>query len=300
MPEDAGSDTEEGENDNSEEEEEETQDNNDDEDDDIMVTPKKKSVKAATSTTASPKKKQVANKMSIESIAEGVGGLTVKCQMFSFSNEDIVFVRGPFTKTEGRYVTDFCEVDIEIGTPMPREFMSTVLSPKGTHIIYKKAAPEMFGEAARMKTMMGGKYRMDNSRVLAHDDTCQLIRETSKAKDGKFWCNDEDAQVIELPVPCRGMIHKSYPLHPTGQLIRNQTQYRMIMTCRVECANQRTRRERKGKVTVYDEGSVQTSEEESDMEEDTDDDDAAAAAAAATGGTGGAPDVTMSGRRQPF
>ena len=57
-----------------------------------MVTPKKKSVKAATSTTASPKKKQVANKMSIESIAEGVGGVTVKCQMYSFSNEDIVFV----------------------------------------------------------------------------------------------------------------------------------------------------------------------------------------------------------------
>jgi hypothetical protein len=82
-----------------------------------------------------------------------------------------------------------------------------------------------------MKTMMGTKYRMDNSRVLAHDDTCQLIRETSKAKDGKFWYNDEDAQVIKLPVPCRGMIHKSYPLHPTGQLIRNQTQqYRMIMT----------------------------------------------------------------------
>jgi hypothetical protein len=152
----------------------------------------------------------------------------------------------------------------------------------------------MFGEAARMKTMMGTKYRMDNSRVLAHDDTCQLIRETSKAKDGKFWCNDEDAQVIDLPVPCRWMIHKSYPLHLTDQLIRSQTQYRMIMTCQVECANQRTHRERKGKVTVYDEGSVQTSEEESDMEEDTDDD-----YAAATGGTGGAPDVTMSGLRQP-
>jgi len=75
------------------------------------------------------------------------------------------------------------------------------------------------------------------------------------------------------------MIHKSYPLHPTGQLIRNQTQYRMIMTCRVECANQRTRRERTGKDTVYDEGSVQMSEGESDMEEDDDDD----------------PDATMSG-----
>ncbi len=99
MPEDTGSDTEEGENDNNEKEEEEAENNNDDEDDNIMVTPKKKSVKAATSTTASHKKKQVANKMSIESIAEGVGGLTVKCQMFSFSNEDIVFVRGPFTKT---------------------------------------------------------------------------------------------------------------------------------------------------------------------------------------------------------
>ena len=171
MPEDAGSDMEEGENNNSEKEEEEAEDNNDNEDNNIMVTPKKKSVKAAASTTASPKKKQVANKMSIESIAEGVGGVTVKCQTFSFSNKDIVFVRGPFTKSEGRYVTDYCKVDIEIGTPMSREFMSTVLSPKGTHIFYKKAAPEMFGEAARMKTMMGTKYRMDSSCVLAHNDT---------------------------------------------------------------------------------------------------------------------------------
>ena len=142
MPEDAGSDTEEGENNNSKEEEEEAEDNNDDKNDNIMVTPTKKSVKAATSTTASPKKKQVANKMSIESIAEGVGGLTVKCQMFSFSNKDIVFVRGPFTKTEGRYITNYCEVDIKIGTPMPQEFMLTVLSPKSTHIFYKKATPE--------------------------------------------------------------------------------------------------------------------------------------------------------------
>ena len=45
MPEDAGSDMEEGENDNSEKEEEEAEDNNGDEDNEIMVTPKKKSVK---------------------------------------------------------------------------------------------------------------------------------------------------------------------------------------------------------------------------------------------------------------
>jgi hypothetical protein len=129
LPEDAGSDTEEGENNNNEEEEEEeAEDNNDDKDNNIMVTPKKKSVKAATSTTASPKKKQVANKMSIESIAEGVGGLTVKCQMFYFSNEDIVFVRGPFTKTEGRYITDYCEVDIEIGTPMRLSYLLKALT----------------------------------------------------------------------------------------------------------------------------------------------------------------------------
>ena len=146
----------------------------------------------------------------------------------------------------------------------------------------------MFGETARVKTEMGKKWRFDNSRVLSHDDTCQLIRETSKAKDRKFWCDDEDAQAIELPVRCRGMIHRTYPIYATGQMIIGQKQYSMIMTCRVECHDQRNRRERKGKILVFDDGDVQTSDEDDSSDDDDDDDDNAAAPVAL-------PDLHMSG-----
>jgi len=244
--------------------------------------------KAATLTTASPKKKPAAKKNLVDSLAEGVTDLSLGCKKWSFKTADPFFLRGPFTKTEGRFVFDFCEVDILIGTPLPQEYISAVLSPEGTHIIYKKAVPEMCGETARVKTEMGKKWRFDNSRVLSHDDTCQLIRETSKAKDRKFWCDDEDAQAIELPVRCRGMIHRTYPIYATGQIIIGQKQYSMIMTCRVECHDQRNRRERKGKILVFDDGDVQTSDEDDSSDDDDDDDDDAAAPVAL-------PDLHMSG-----
>jgi hypothetical protein len=250
-----------------EEEEEEAEESDDDEDEDgeddddntSMPTLKKKLPvkKAATLTTASPKKKPAAKKNSVDSLAEGVTSLSLGCKKWSFKTADPFFVRGPFTKAEGRFDFDYCEVDILIGTPLPQEYISAVLSPEGTHIIYKKAVPEMFGETARVKTEMGKKWRFDNSCVLSHDDTCQLIQETSKAKDKKFWCDDEDAQAIELPVRCQGMIHRTYPIYASGQMITDQKQYTMIMTCRVECHDQRNRRERKGKILVFDDGEVE-------------------------------------------
>ena len=87
-------------------------------------------------------------------------------------------------------------------------------------------------------------------------------------KDRKLWCNDEDAQTIKLPVRCRGMIHRTYPVYATCQKILNFRQYAMIMTCRDECSDQRNCRERKGKVMVFDNGDVETSDEEDGGMED--------------------------------
>jgi hypothetical protein len=116
---------------------------------------KKLPVKAAITTTASPKKnKPAAKTTSIDSIAEDIGGLSVG---YRTTIVDPLFVRGPYTKEEGKYIFDYCKVDIYIGTLIPQEYLQAVLSPEGTHIIYKKAVPEMFGKATRVKREMGTK-----------------------------------------------------------------------------------------------------------------------------------------------
>ncbi len=209
----------------------------------------------------------------MDALAEGVHGLYVGCTLWSFKVNDFFFLRGPFTETEGHYGTNFCEVDIYVGMLTPQENFLFALSPDGNHVIYKKAVPEMFGEADRLRSEMKNKYRLDNSRVLAHDNTCQLIQTTSKAMNKKFWCDDRNAQIIELPVQCRGSISKKFPTYPNGIQIQNgQKQYQMIVTCRIECAFQKNRSERKGKIVVYEDGDVFTRDEE-DFDGDDDDDD---------------------------
>ena len=149
----------------------------------------------------------------------------------------------------------------------------------------------MFGETACVKMEMGKKRRFDNSHVLSHDDTCQMIQETSKAKDKKFWCIDEDAQAIGLPVHCRGMINRRYPIYTSGQLITGHKQYTMIMTCRVECHDQHNHREKKGKIFVFNNGDVETNDEEDSSNDGDDNYDAAAG----TTRRGPRPDVQMLG-----
>ncbi len=102
----------------------------------------------------------------------------------------------------------------------------------------------------------------------------------------KFWCDDGDAQIIELPIQCRGSIHKKFLTYPTGIQIQNaQKQYQMIVTCYIECALQQNQRKRRAKVVVYDDGNVYTSDEEDfDRDDDVDDGD----------GDGANADVAMS------
>ncbi len=210
-------------------------------------------------------------------LAEGVHGLSVGSKMWFFKVNVPFFLKGLFTKTKGPYVTIFFDVDICVGMLIPQENLSFALSPVGNHIIYKKAMPEMFGEADCLRLEMKNKYCLDSSQVLAHDSTCQLIRSMTKAMNKKFWCDDGDSQIIELPIQCRGSIHKKFPTYPTSNQIQNaQKQYQMIMTCRIECAFQKNCRKRKAKVVVYDDGDVLISfEEDFDGDDNVDDGDGA-------------------------
>ena len=166
---------------------------------------------------------------------------------------------------------DYTEVDISVGQSIPEEFISVTLSPDGLSVIYKKATHEMFGEAERMKVELGNNYKVDNPRVLAHDDTCQMIRSTCKAKDGKFWSTDEDMQIINLPGKCRGMIKKKFNIYPTKFKLNGHTQFVMIMTLRIELDKQWIRQEKKGKIDVHSDGEL--ADEEDDFSEGESEDD---------------------------
>jgi hypothetical protein len=133
----------------------------------------------------------------------------------------------------------------------------------------------MFGEAERMKVELGNNYKVDNPRVLAHDDMCQMIRSKCKAKDGKFWPTDEDMHIIELREKCRGEIKKKFNVYPTRFTLNSHTQYTMIMTLRIELDKQRVRREKKGKVEVHTDGELADEEDdfgEGESRDDNDDD----------------------------
>lgn len=227
-----------------------------------MVTPKKKlPTKSATSTSTTKAKKSKLSE--VESIAKSISGISLStADVFSVKCIDPIFRRKLVPVEEYGLVKDYTEVDIKIGQPIPEDYISVALSSDGRRITYHKATHEMFGEADRMKMDMGSKYRPDNPRVLAHDDTCQMIRATCKAKDGKFWPADEDMQIIELHEKCRGMVMKKFQVYPTKFRIKNQTQYVMIMTLRVELENQRIRREKKGKLEIHDDGEVADEEDD--------------------------------------
>jgi hypothetical protein len=178
-------------------------------------------------------------------------GLSVGRKLWSFEVNDPFFLRGLVTKTKEHYVINFCKVDIYVGMPTPLE------NPDGYHVIYKKAVPDIFGEADCLRLKMKNKCCLDNTQVLAHKNTCQLIQTTSKAMNKEFWCDDGDAQIIELPVKCRVSIHKKFPIYLTGIQIQNgQKQYKMIVTCCIECAFQQNHHKRKGKIVVYKDGDV--------------------------------------------
>ena len=115
-----------------------------------------------------------------------------------------------------------------------------------------------------MKVELGKNYKVDNPRVLAHDDTCQMIRSTCKAKDGKFWPTNEEVQIINLPGKCRGAIMKKFNIYPTPFKVNTHVQFTMIMTLRIELENQRVRREKKGMIAIHALGELNKEEDDFD------------------------------------
>ena len=110
----------------------------------------------------------------------------------------------------------------------------------------------MFGEVYRLKTEMGQyKYFEDDTRVVAHDDTVQDIRQNRKAVNKMFW-GDKNIQIVALPEKCKGKIKSDWNHYPSGVVYNDQRQYYLILTCCVMTERQRSEREKLGRVRVHD------------------------------------------------
>jgi hypothetical protein len=164
---DSDSSSDSGDEEDSEEEEEEEEEsegeadiNDIDNSNSNMVTPTKKAKsppKAATSTTKAKKIKT----SEVESIAKGIGGMSIGItKLFSFKCLDQFFTRPKVPHAGWGEVKDYTEVDIKVGMPITEDYISVTLSPDGQRIIYKKATHEMFGEADRMKVELGTNTKL--------------------------------------------------------------------------------------------------------------------------------------------
>ena len=230
---------------------------NEEDEDDSKMPPKKKS----------PKKKAVASSAAgtdaIEDhLASSMGNIKIndnKGRLYNFDNKDSEFVK-EFTKGG----TDYVEVDVFVGGAIFDEYSILVnLTKDGNGMEYRKSTPEMFGETARLQTVMGRRWNPDDSRAMSHDNTTQIIRKNDKAVHHMHWGKP---QVIPLPVKCVGKIKRTWNNFSTGKVINGHVQYISILTCRVKAAVQRTEREKRAAVNTFDGGHMGMDDQDSDSD----------------------------------
>ena len=161
---------------------------------------------------------------------------------------------------------NYAEVDIFVGAVFPEEYYLVSLTEDGLAMRYRKATPEMFGKIGRLESAMGRKWHEDDSRVVAHDDVVQIIRRKNKPVHLMNWGNN-DCLLIPLPFKCVKKIKKDWHQYQTGVEIRKSRQYVSVLTCRIEAAEQRIQREKKGRVSVHDGDPTPGHEQESDSDD---------------------------------
>lgn len=198
-----------------------------------------------------------------DDLAKTVGQVTIRDKPYSFDRVDPWF-----TKQYCKKNINYAEVDFFVGGVQPEGFFQVDLVEDGNSLRYQKATPDMFGETSRLKKAQKSKWHSDDTRVVAHDNTVQMVRKNDKPKQKMNW-GKCDAEVVPLPFRCRGKIKKSWDYYNTSFKIKGHQQYIAILTCRVEAAEQRNEREKKGKVSIHDDDLSQSSEEsDSDSESD--------------------------------
>ncbi len=102
--------------------------------------------------------------------------------------------------------------------------------------------------------MLGRNSNPDESRVIAHDNVLQHIRNGGTENNGLHFAPEEDAMAVQLGVVCTGTVslkerlNKVDEIQHAGQM---HYQYNTIFSCRMKVMKERTvQRNRRGELLL--------------------------------------------------
>lgn len=138
--------------------------------------------------------------------------------------------------TEGS--TDYIEVGFRVNGVLPSDGWQIELSKDGMSVIWKRAIHKMCFTKEHLQALMGGKYSETHSRVIAYDNTAQMMNSDNiKPMNNFYWGTD---QVVPLCERCTGTPDFGVFTYKTGMSIGKHRQYNTIIVCKVQVATQRT------------------------------------------------------------
>ena len=244
---------------------------NDNNKDNIMP-PKLKEKKPKKGNSNSPKKEK--HPAGVEKLASSTKKLNItEPSLKSFS---MVTGDGYMVKKYCQKFTDFVEVDFHVAGVLPKHAYKVELSPDGLIMIWRRAIPAYFFESKRMASMLGRNFNPDESRVIAHDDVVQQIRNGGTENNGLHFAPEEDAMVVQLGVVCTGTVRVKETLNKVDEIQHaGQThyQYNTIFSCRVKVMKERTVQKKQARQAVIDDDVGAISEEDDTDGYDDDDDE---------------------------
>ena len=236
--------------------------------------PPKKKPPAAAATATDDKKKSATGDDDIDSITEGLDGLSVAQAQSSFSVDQIM----PFmTKFYVKNNEDVAELEL-ICPPIDKEGVKVELDHNGVDAYVTIGTLAMFIGSKRMKSQMKDKYKKNNPRVVGHENLLQIILKKFRGKKHRgLTCGDlvyGQAQKIRLPFKCENPPVKKASYIPVFNL-RNgdQThmQFVMIMTIFFKSAEKRIREEKGAQQEIC--AALSQDSGHSDVDYDTDEDE---------------------------
>ena len=254
-----------------EEEDEEVDEITNDNNEDNIMPPKLKEKTPKKGNSNSPKKEK--HPAGVEKLASSTKKLNItEPSLKSFS---MVTLDGYMVKKYCQKFADFVEVDFHVAGVLAIHAYKVELSPDGLIMIWRRAIPAYFFESKRMASMLGRNFNPDESRIIAHDDVVQQIRNGGTENNGLHFAPEEDAMVVQLGVVCTGTVRVKETLNKVDEIVhagKTHNQYNTIFSCRVKVMKERTVQKRQARRAVLDDDIGAISEED-DTDGDDDDDD---------------------------
>ena len=161
---------------------------------DNIMPPKLKEKKPKKGNSNSPKKEK--HLARVEKLTSSTKKLNItKPSLKSFL---MVTLDGYMVKKYCQKFADFVEVDFHVAGVLPKHGYKVELSLDGLIMIWMRAIPAYFFESKRMGSMLGRNFNPDESRIIAHDDVVQQIRNGGTENNRLHFAPEEDAMMVQL------------------------------------------------------------------------------------------------------